>query len=184
MKKKLLIGTGVLVILLTGVLFYIRLATKKHSPTAKVAFTENGFNLNIIYCQPFKKGRVIFGPKETGALQAYGEYWRMGANEATTFNTETALLINGKELPAGKYTIYAIPAEKLWTIAFNTENNRWGATAPDEKNDVLRVQVQATETDTTIEQFNIRFETDSMVVYTLLVWDNISVKIPLELGRK
>lgn len=184
MKKKLLIGTGVVIILLTGVLFYLRSATKKHSPTTTVAYTQNGFNLNIMYCQPFKKGRVIFGPKETGALQAYGEYWRMGANEATTFNTETALLVNGKELPAGKYAIYAIPDETAWTIAFNTENNRWGATAPDEKNDVLRVQVPVTETNTAAEQFNISFEPDSMVVYTLLVWDNVSVKIPLELGKK
>ncbi len=184
MKKKLLIGTGVVIILLTGVLFYLRSATKKHSPTTTVAYTQNGFNLNIMYCQPFKKGRVIFGPKETGALQAYGEYWRMGANEATTFNTETALLVNGKELPAGKYAIYAIPDETAWTIAFNTENNRWGATAPDEKNDVLRVQVPVTETNTAAEQFNISFEPDSMVVYTSLVWDNVSVKIPLELGKK
>lgn len=184
MKKKLLVGTGVVIVLLTGVMFYLRSATKKHSPATTVAYSQNGFNLSVNYCQPFKKGRVIFGPKETGALQAYGEYWRMGANEATTFNTETPLLINGKELPAGKYAIYAVPAQNEWTIAFNTENDRWGATAPDEKNDVLRVQVPVTETNTAVEQFNISFEADSVAVSALLAWDNVQVKIPLELGKK
>jgi hypothetical protein len=184
MKKKLLIGTGVVIILLTGVLFYLRSATKKHSPNTTVTYNQNGYNIAINYCQPFKKGRIIFGPKETGALQSYGEYWRMGANEATTFNTETALLINGNELPAGKYAIYAIPNETAWTIAFNTENNRWGATAPDEKNDILRVQVPSTETNTIVEQLNISFEPDSNYVYTILVWDNVSVKIPIKLAKK
>jgi hypothetical protein len=183
MKNKLLIGIGVVIILLTGVMFYIRSATKKHSPAATATYTQNGFNLSINYCQPFKKGRVIFGPKETGALQAYGQYWRMGANEATTFNTETPLIINGKDLPIGKYAIYAIPNQNEWTIVFNTENDRWGATAPDEKNDVLRVQVPATETNIAIEQFNISFEEDSVTLKTLLAWDNVQVEIPIKLGK-
>lgn len=184
MKKKLLIGTGVFIILLTGVLFYMRSATKKHSPAAIASYTQNGFDININYCQPFKKGRVIFGPAQTGALQAYGQYWRMGANEATTFNTTTNLVIGGKDLPAGKYAMYAIPQQNFWTIAFNTENDRWGATAPSETNDVLRVDVPVTETNVYTEQFTISFEADSTTLNTVLAWDNAVVKLPVILGKK
>ncbi len=184
MKKKLLIGTGVFIILLTGVLFYMRSATKKHSPAAHAVYTQNGLNISIHYCQPFKKGRVIFGPAETGALQPYGQYWRMGANEATTFSTNTDLFIGDKTLPAGKYAIYAIPQQNVWTIAFNTENDRWGATAPSEKNDVLRVDVPVNETNIYTEQFTITFETDSTLLNAVLAWDNAVVKLPIALGKK
>jgi hypothetical protein len=184
MKKKVFIGIGVFVVLLIGVLFYMRSATKKHSPAAVTSHNQDGFNININYCQPFKKGRVIFGPAETGALQPYGKYWRMGANEATTFSTETALVINGKDLPAGKYAMYAIPQQNFWTIAFNTENDRWGATAPSEKNDVLRVDVPVTETNVFTEQFTITFETDSMALNAVMSWDNASIRLPIKLGVK
>jgi len=184
MKNKLLIGTGVFIILLTGVLFYMRSATKKHSPAATASYTQNGLGISINYCQPFKKGRLIFGPEETGALQPYGQYWRMGANEATTFSSETDLVINGKELPAGKYAMYAIPQQNLWTIAFNKENDRWGATAPSKENDVLRVDIAVTETNVYTEQFTITFENDSTALNAVMAWDNALVKLPLALGKK
>jgi hypothetical protein len=184
MKKKVLIGIGVFVVLLTGILFYMRSATKKHSPSAIASYNQNGFNININYCQPFKKGRVIFGPAETGALQPYGQYWRMGANEATTFSTETDLVINGKNLPAGKYAMYAIPQQNLWSIAFNTESDRWGATAPGQENDVLRIDVPAIETNVVTEQFTITFETDSSAIRAVMAWDNALVKLPITLGKK
>lgn len=184
MKKKVFIGIGVFVVLLTGVLFYMRSATKKHSPAAIASYTQNGFNININYCQPFKKGRLIFGPAETGALQPYGQYWRMGANEATTFSTNTDLVIGDKTLPEGKYAMYAIPQQNVWTIAFNTENDRWGATAPGQENDVLRVDVPVTETNIVTEQFTITFENDSTTLNAIMSWDNALVKLPITLSKK
>lgn len=182
MKKKILIGITIGLVLIAGILAYLRSATKKHSPAAVATYQQNGLDITIAYCRPYKKGRVIFGPQSTGALQPFGTYWRVGANEATTIETKTPLIIEGKQLPAGKYAMYAIPEFETWTIAFNTENDRWGVPAPDEKNDVLRVVVPSQQVAEIQEQFEISFiPTDSMVQLQLY-WDNTKVKIPLTLG--
>ncbi len=179
MLKKILIGVAVAVILIAGILAYLRSATKKHSPEATISYKHNTLDLQVKYCQPYKKNRVIFGDKQTGALQPYGEYWRVGANEATTFTTATAIQVQGQKLSAGKYALYAIPGQKEWTIAFNTENDRWGATPPDEKNDVLRVTVKSEEQTSVQEQFVISFEPSDSNVTMLLNWDNVKVFVPI-----
>ncbi|MBP9690070.1 MAG: DUF2911 domain-containing protein [Bacteroidia bacterium] len=180
MKKKILIGLGAFILLVAGVLFYMISTTKKHSPNQIITYTENGFDIEINYCRPYKKGRVIFGPTETGALQTYGQYWRLGANEATTFTTKTDLLINGSQLPAGKYAIYAIPNQGEWAIAFNTENSRWGATPPDEINDVIRVNIPAEETNNISEQFTINFLSADSALQVKFAWDNVILQLPIE----
>ena len=180
MKKKILIGLGAIIVLVAGLVFYMISSTKKHSPNQVIDYKENGYDITIDYCRPFKKGRVIFGPAETGALQTYGQYWRMGANEATTFSSKTDLLINGKQLPAGKYAIYALPNQNEWIVAFNTEDKRWGATPPDEANDVIRVNIPVTETNNITEQFTINFETNDSNLLAQFAWDNIILNLPIQ----
>ena len=180
MKKKILIAIGILVVLVAGVMFYLMSTTKKHSPNQIITYSQSGFDITIDYCRPYKKGRLIFGPAETGAIQTYGKYWRIGANEATTFNTKTDLLINGKQLPAGKYAIYALPNQNEWIIAFNTENDRWGATPPDEINDVIRVTIPVNETNNITEQLTINFEPGDSSLMVKLAWDNVILQLPIK----
>ena len=146
--------------------------------------------LKIDYCRPAAKGRVIFGEKSAGALQPYGQYWRMGANEATVFETNVPLLVSEKELPPGKYAIYAFPGPKTWTIAFNSDWNRWGAMAPDAQKDVLRVEVPVNNAAERKENFEISFEDPDAAgtAYADLHWDKTLVRIPIkkssEFGRR
>lgn len=179
MIKKIVIGVIVTSALLTGIFIYLKSATKKHSPAVVETYNQNGYDITVNYCRPFKKGRVIFGPQGTGALQEYGKYWRVGANEATTFETKTPLSINNKTLPAGKYALYALPNIGNWVVAFNTENDRWGATPPDETNDVMRVEVKSSERENLQEQFLLLFEEKDSVLNMVLYWDNTKVFIPL-----
>jgi len=60
------------------------------------------------------KARKIFGE-----LVPFGQVWRAGANEATTFVTSSGLLVGGKTVPAGSYTIFTIPAGDNWTLIIN-----------------------------------------------------------------
>ena len=180
MKKKILIGVGIILLIVIGVLTYMISTTKKHSPAATATYKQNGLDLTVNYCRPYKKGRIIFGDKSTGALQPYGEYWRVGANEATTFTTTTPVLFNGASIAPGKYALYAIPGSANWTIALNSENDRWGATPPDEKNDILRTQVAANVNADLQEQFLISFEpVNDSSVNMVLHWDNTRVTIPV-----
>lgn len=184
MKKKILIAIGIILLLIIGALTYVVSTTKKHSPAAVAQTNENGLDISINYCRPYKKGRTIFGDKATGALQPYGEYWRVGANEATTFATTTPVLFNNTLVPAGKYSLYAIPGPGNWTIALNSENDRWGATPPDEANDVLRTEVPSNINADLEEQFLISFKQgEDSTTRLSLHWDNTEVLIPLSAAK-
>ncbi len=110
--------------------------SKRPSPPAKASQTlASGATISIDYSQPSIKGRPL------SQLAPDGKVWRTGANEATVFETSKDVKIEGKTLPAGKYSVYSIPGEKEWTIIFNKTWNQWG-TAHKAEDDVLRVNVK------------------------------------------
>ena len=75
----------------------------------------------VIYSRPQKNNRVVFGE-----LVEYNQVWRMGANEATTFETDKAIKINGQELPAGKYSVFGLMDGEKFSVIFNSEWKIWG----------------------------------------------------------
>lgn len=91
------------------------------SPRDSVSGKIGGATVSINYGSPSVKGRKIFG-----GLEAMDKPWRAGANEATTFTTDKAVKIGDKEVPAGKYTVFATPGEKEWTIILNSQTGQWG----------------------------------------------------------
>ena len=90
--------------------------SKRLSPKDTVKFELNDTKLEVFYNRPYKKGREVFG-----ALVPYNEVWRTGANEATTFTTNKDLMIEGKLMPKGEYTLWTIPHDTVWEVIFNTK---------------------------------------------------------------
>jgi hypothetical protein len=117
-----------------------QLRAPRPSQGAKVTQIVGLSEVTIYYHRPGVKGRTIFGPPGSGALQVYGEVWRSGANEPTLFTFSDPVTIAGKQLRAGTYRFVTIPGEKEWTVVFNSEVANWG-TVYDEKFDTLRFQV-------------------------------------------
>ncbi len=121
--------------------------SKRPSPPAKVSETlNNGAVVTIEYSQPSLKNRAI--GKD---IAPYGKIWRTGANEATVFEVNKDVTIEGKALPAGKYSLYTIPGENEWTIIFNKTWNQWG-TVYKEELDQLRVMVKPETTESQQER--------------------------------
>lgn len=110
---------------------------KRASPPATATGQINGATITISYGSPSVKGRTIWGD-----LVPYDKVWRAGANEATTFETSKDIQVEGKVLPAGTYSLFAIPGKTEWTIIFNKTAKQWGAYEYDEKQDALRVKVK------------------------------------------
>lgn len=106
--------------------------------------------ITIDYGRPGVKGRKIWGELVPWGLQPGNKYsdnkpfpWRAGANENTTIEFNTDLLIEGNKLPAGKYSIHMIPAKNdKWTVIFNKKNNLWGSFKYNADDDALRIKVQ------------------------------------------
>ncbi len=180
--KKFLIILAILVVVVAIAFPFLKKYTKSHSPAAEARYQKDGLALKVDYCRPAAKGRVIFGEKSAGALQPYGQYWRAGANEATVFETNAPLLIDGKELKTGKYSLYAIPGATKWTIALNSNWDRWGAMAPDAQKDVLRVDLPVNNAAEKKENFEISFEDPdaSGAAHLDLHWDTTKVRIPIQ----
>jgi hypothetical protein len=111
---------------------------KPASPHKGVKGMVAGSEITIRYGSPFVKGRKIFG-----GLEPYGKVYRAGADSATTFTTSKDIKVDGKALPAGKYSFFVIPMEKgAWTVIFNKTAEQWGAFKYEESKDQLRIMVE------------------------------------------
>ena len=116
---------------------FVNAQNKPASPAAVATGKINGANISVNYSSPSVKGRVIWGE-----LVPFNKIWRAGANDATTIETDKEISIEGKKLPAGKYSFFVIPNEKECVIIFNKEAKQWGAYKYKESEDQLRVTVK------------------------------------------
>lgn len=146
--------------------------SKRPSPPATVsASIGKGNTVTIDYSQPSLKGRTI-----GNNIAPYGKVWRTGANEATTIEFTKDVAINGKQLPAGKYSLYTIPGEKEWTIIFNKTHKQWG-TQYKEADDALRINVTPQSVAETHEQMTFNINKKGKVT---LLWGNTSVPFTIK----
>ncbi|PSL49587.1 Protein of unknown function (DUF2911) [Chitinophaga niastensis] len=129
----------------------------------------------VIYSRPQTKGREIFGN-----LEEYGKIWRLGANEATEIEFFRPVIIAGKNIPKGRYTLYAIPTEKTWTIILNKEVDIWGAFKYDQQKDIVRTALPVMSLDTPVEAFTMVFEKGDPGANLIIAWDKVSVSLPIK----
>ncbi|HUH35721.1 MAG TPA: DUF2911 domain-containing protein [Moheibacter sp.] len=122
------------------------------SPLDSIRYVEEDMKVEIVYSRPYLKGRE-FGKD----IVPYGKVWRTGANEATVFETNQDIVIEGKVLAAGKYSLYSIPGPEETVVIFNKDWNQWG-TLYNEANDALRVTVPTVIIDEVAEQFTIQLD--------------------------
>ena len=127
----------------------------------------------VIYSRPQKLGREIFG-----GIVAYDKIWRMGANEATEIEFFKNVKINGKTLNKGRYTMYAICTDSVWTIIFNSEMDVWGLYY-NEKKDELRVNVPVQTNNESVEPFTMYFEDIPGGTNLNILWDTTKVALPI-----
>lgn len=178
MKKKIFIGIGVL--FLAFVLFVAYNIMFPKSPPTSTEFSDKGLDVKVTYSQPSKRGRLIFGEEKDGALQPYGKYWRLGANQATEITFSKNVTFAGKPLNAGSYRMYAVPGADSFQIGLNSELGVFFAiNEPDYAKDVLKVDVPVQTNPSEVEQFTIAFSSDSTAISMDLMWDKTLVRVPI-----
>ena len=179
MKKKIWITAGIVLIALVAYLGYGLLTTTAHSPFKETKYSYQGTNITVAYCQPYKKGRLIFGEESDGALLPFGKYWRLGANDPTIITFSTDVVFAGDKVIAGSYRMYAVPGNDSWEVSLNSELDSWGVWEPDYSLDVVNVKITPRVADTEMEQFTINFNSDSTSMYMTFEWDKTIVSIPI-----
>lgn len=135
----------------------------KASPRENVSGKINTATISIDYGSPSMRGRKIWG-----ALVPFDKIWRAGANEATTFETDKDLIVEGEKLPAGKYSLFIIPNEKECIVIFNKKSDQWGVYNYSKDLDQLRVEVSPKKETKSAEKL-LFIVKDNKVA---LLWDN------------
>lgn len=144
---------------------------KAKSPQQTAKGKISGANITIDYCSPSVNGRTVWGD-----LVPYGKVWRAGANDATTFQTDKPIMIEGKELPAGKYSFFVIPENDAATVIFNKEHKQWGANKYDETKDQLRVKVKPVKSAVVHERLMYAINKNNVT----LSWDKWDIPMKIK----
>lgn len=136
-------------------------------------------HIHIDYSSPGVRDRMIFG-----GLLAYDQVWQTGAHMATWIETDKDLIIDGQELPAGKYGFFTIPSKNEWTIIFNSNWDQHGKDDYDEKDDVIRFKVTPIITDEITEHLEYKVNKLSETEGTIsLAWEKVTISFPFKLNQ-
>ena len=173
MQKRLTLAT--LVILTLAALAFAQDKAPRPSPPAQAKCNfADGKSITVDYSSPRAKGRKIYG-----GLVPYGEVWRVGANEATSFVTTADLTVGGKDVPAGSYTVFAVPNQDKWTLIINKKTGEWGTPYKYESDELARVDMQVSKTSGPVENFTISFHEMGTGCHMYLDWENTRATIEL-----
>ncbi len=178
MLRKIGIGFGIIFLAIVaffayGILFPV-------SPPNTTTFKSGDLMITVDYSQPSKKGRLIFGDANSGALQPYGTYWRLGANAATEITFSKDVNFAGQAVAAGTYRMYAVPGPESFEISLNSELGVFlGVQEPDYSKDVVKVNVPVSNPPSPVETLTISFEEVGSDILMNIAWDNTLVAVPI-----
>jgi hypothetical protein len=155
MNKKLAVVASLAVLLVTAfVVLGQQDKSKRPSPPAQAKYDlGGGQTITIDYSSPRAKGRKIYG-----GIVPFGQIWRTGANESTTFVTTLDLNVGGTTVPAGNYTIFTVPNEDKWQLVISKKTGEWGTDYPGPSNDLARIDMKVSKLPSPVEDFTISFE--------------------------
>jgi hypothetical protein len=132
----------------------------------------DGKTIAVIYSSPRGRGRKIFGD-----LVPFGEVWRTGADEATSFTTNVDLLAAGKNIPAGRYTLFTLPAPSKWTLIVSKQIGEWGIPYPGERYDFTRAEMKVSKLSSPLENFTISLDSSGTTCTMKLDWETTRASI-------
>jgi hypothetical protein len=131
-----------------------------------------GKTIKTDYSSPRMKGRKIFGD-----LVPFGEVWRTGANDATTFVTSADVTVGGKAVPAGNYTLFTIPAADKWTLIINKKTGEWGIPYKYESDELARVDMKVSKLPGPVEDFTIAYDKSKAGCTLRLDWETTRASV-------
>jgi hypothetical protein len=171
------------------------------APRGTASATINSKKVTIDYGRPALKGRKL---DALLAQLSEDRIWRAGENEVTTLTTETDLMIGGKRVPAGKYSVYVhAPATGDWSLVLNKDPGialvkLWAQAPPARaqalwprldgyKNvadkEVVRAAMKSGKPASTVEQFTIDLAPAAGGATLTLSWGDRKWALDLEAAK-
>jgi DUF2911 family protein len=145
------------------------------SPPASAACDlGGGKTIKTDYSSPRLNGR-----KMIGGINPYGEVWRTGANAATTFVTSADIVVGGKTVPAGSYTIFTVPNADKWTLIINKKTGEWGIPYKYESDELARIDMKVSKLPSPVENFTIAYDKAGNGCTLRLDWDTTRASVDI-----
>ena len=159
------------------------------SPPDSVRATVGGVNVAINYGRPAMRSRTVFG-----GIVPWGAVWRTGANFATRLTTSGDLLVGGRPIPAGTYTLWSLPTQQGWKLIINKQTKApcstaeqcaaptraplWGTDYAADS-DLVRIDMQVSSIAARVEQFVITVEPQGDGALLALAWEQTRATVAL-----
>jgi hypothetical protein len=147
----------------------------KPSPAASASCDlGGGKTIKTDYSSPRMKGRKIYG-----GLVPFGEVWRTGANNATTFVTSADVVVGGKAVPAGSYSIFTLPTADKWTLIVSKKTGEWGIPYKYESDELARIDMKASKLPAPVENFTIAYDKSAAGCTLQLDWETTRASVDI-----
>jgi hypothetical protein len=147
----------------------------RKSPIAIATVQQDGTYIKVVYGQPYRRGRTIFGD-----LEPFGEVWRTGANEATEITITKPILMGDQMVKDGTYALFTIPEPDSFTVILNYDLGQWGAFDYNPDRDYKRMKFPVNKLESPAEAFTIEFSDPEFSMTTMtLKWDMVEVEVPI-----
>lgn len=146
--------------------------TSKKSIKSMAIAVINGDSVKIKYHSPGVRNRIIWG-----GLVPYDEVWVTGAHDATTIEIDKPFVVDGNEIPAGKYAFFTIPGKKTWTILINKNWQQHLAMEYDAKDDIVRLKVNPVKNEHT-ERLQYFIEEGKKGSSIAVAWEKLKISFP------
>ena len=149
--------------------------SKRPSPPASATCDlGGGQTVKTDYSSPRAKGRKVYG-----GLVPYGEVWRTGVNEATTFVTSADIMVGGMHVPVGSYTIFTVPNADKWSLVISKGTGEWGTQYPGQDKDLARVDMKVSKLPSPVENFSISYEKSGSGCTMHIDWESTRASVDI-----
>lgn len=179
-RNRAYIIAGVLLAAIIATISGVVIQAYQASPRKSAELTLDGKKISVDYGAPSMRGRKIMGE-----LVPYNQIWRLGANKATHFTTEADLVMGGVNVPAGTYTLFALPSETGWKLIINKTTGQWGIPyKPEyEKTELARIDMKVEKLSAPVEQMVIALEKAGAGGVLKMEWENTRASINFTLKK-
>ncbi|MGA7220630.1 MAG: DUF2911 domain-containing protein [Candidatus Sulfotelmatobacter sp.] len=148
--------------------------TRPSPPASASCDLGGGKTIKTDYSSPRMKGRKIYG-----GLVPFGEVWRTGANDATTFVPSADVVVGGKAVPAGSYTLFTVPAADTWTLIVNKKTGEWGIPYKYESDELARVDMKVSKLPSPVENFTISYNKSGSGCTMNIDWETTRASVDI-----
>lgn len=188
------------VLLALGALMSASLFAQAPAPAAKAASTggasphetisqtfdnRRDARVVVVYGRPYsRKGGTGEPRKIWGELVPYGKVWRLGSDEATLLLTQQPIVLGGKELEAGAYTLDMQPeADGSAKLIIGKRLGQWGIPY-NGNSEIARVDMTKESVEKNVEQFTIVLDRNPAGGgFLRAIWENTQFSVPFTIKK-